>query len=79
MTKFNFVVLNAAVVLLFVKNAEWSHSYENYNAYWLYYSVQNRGLLYDGPDSGVVGEVTIFPHLGVAGEVSISKKLFEGY
>ena len=45
----------------------------------MYYSVQNRGLLYDGPDSGVVGEVTIFPHLGVAGEVSISKKLFEGY
>ena len=66
MIKFNFVVLNADVVLLFVKNAERSHSYENYNAYWWYYSVQNRRLLYDGPDSGV------------ACEVSISKKLFEG-
>ena len=59
MTKFNFVVL------LFVKNAEWSYSYEIYNAEWWYYSVQNIGWLFYGPDSGV------------AGEVSISKKLFE--
>ena len=65
MTKFNFVVLNADVVLLFVKNAEWSYSYEIYNAEWWYYSVQNIGWLFYGPDSGV------------AGEVSISKKLFE--
>ena len=66
MTKFNFVVLNADVVLLFVKNAEWSYSYERHNAEWWNYLVQNRGWLYYGPDSGV------------AGEVSISKKLFEG-
>ena len=65
MTKFNFVVLNADVVLLFVKNAEWSYSYEIYNAEWWYYLVQNIGRLFYGPDSGV------------AGEVSISKKLFE--
>ena len=59
MTKFNFVVLNADVVLLFIKNAEWSYSYEKYNADWWYYLLQNRGWLYDGPDSGVAGEVSI--------------------
>ena len=65
MTKFNFVVLNANV-LLFVKNAEWSYSCEKYNANWWSDLVQNIEWVYYEPNDGI------------AGEVSISKKLFEG-
>lgn len=63
MTKFNFIVLNADVVLLFVKNAVWREA----NADWWYFLETDAGPLYKARE-----------YLNLSCEVSISKKLFEG-
>ena len=41
MTKFNFIVLNADVVLLFVKNAGWLYGYTRQSQYWWNALVKN--------------------------------------